>query len=128
MEWFQFRIFYNTYDLVLKQCNNDESVQAWNLWKDDRSEELMDPTLANSCRVNELQLCIQVALLCVQENPEDRPAMSDIISMLGSDTRFLHAPKQPAFSTYMSMADIDSPRRLKKPSQISVTISALEAR
>ena len=103
-------------------------MKAWNLWKDDHCEELMDPTLANSFRMNELQLCIQVALLCVQENPEDRPAMSDVISMLGNDRSLLPAPKQPALSTYSSLADIDSPRRLQKPSQISVTISALEAR
>ncbi|PON42750.1 Serine/threonine protein kinase [Parasponia andersonii] len=102
---------------------------AWNLWKDDRGGELMDPTLADSCRMSELQLCIHVALLCVQENPEDRPAMSDVVSMLSIDTSLLPAPKKPALSTYMSLADVDSPRRLdKKPSHFSVTISALEAR
>ena len=88
----------------------------------------MDPTLANSCCMNKLQLCIEVALLCVQENPTDRPAMSDVISMLGNEGSLLPAPMQPALSTYMSLADIDSPRRLQRPSQINVTISALEAR
>ena len=103
-------------------------MKAWDLWKDHRSGELMDTTLGNSCCMNELQLCIQVALLCVQENPEDRPTMSDVISMLGSDRSLLPSPKQPAFSTYLIRADIDSPRRLQELSQNSVTISALEAR
>ncbi|PON78439.1 Serine/threonine protein kinase [Parasponia andersonii] len=101
---------------------------AWNLWKDDRSRELLDPTLANSCRMKELQLCIEVALLCVQENPEDRPGMSDVISMLGNERSVLPTPMQPALSTYMSLTDIDSPRRLQRPSQINVTISSVEAR
>ncbi|EXC16105.1 G-type lectin S-receptor-like serine/threonine-protein kinase RKS1 [Morus notabilis] len=102
--------------------------RAWNLWKDDRVGELMDPTWANSCRVNELQLCIQVALLCIQEDPEDRPTMSDVVSMLGNERTILPDPNQPGLSTYLSLADIDSPRRLSGPSQINVTMSEFEAR
>ena len=102
--------------------------KAWNLWKDDRGGELMDPMLANSCRANELQLCVHIALLCVQENPEHRPSMSDVVSMLGNERNVLSAPSQPALSTYMSLAEIDSPRRVRKPSQLNVTFSALEAR
>ncbi|PON62132.1 hypothetical protein TorRG33x02_280160, partial [Trema orientale] len=56
-------------------------------------------------------------------------AMSNVVSMLGNDTSLLPAPKKPALSTYMSLADVDSSRRLdKKPSRFSITISALGAR
>jgi hypothetical protein len=41
--------------------------------------------------------CINIALLCVQENAVDRPTMGDVVSMLSSDTMILHEPKQPAY-------------------------------
>jgi hypothetical protein len=41
--------------------------------------------------------CINIALLCVQENAADRPTMADVVSMLGSQTTVLGEPKQPAY-------------------------------
>lgn len=41
---------------------------------------------------------INVGLLCVQENPNDRPNMSSVVSMLSSEIAALAAPKQPAFT------------------------------
>ena len=40
--------------------------------------------------------CIHIGLLCVQQNPIDRPNMSSIIMML-SDERVLPLPKPPAY-------------------------------
>ena len=62
----------------------------------------MDPTLSNSCSMNQFMLCIQLGLLCVQAHPEDRPTTSDVISMLSNDITNLAAPKEPAFSTHTS--------------------------
>ena len=42
--------------------------------------------------------CINIALLCVQENADDRPTMADVVSMLSSEkTTILVEPKQPAY-------------------------------
>lgn len=41
--------------------------------------------------------CIQIALLCVQEQPAHRPSFSTIISMLNSKTMSLRVPRQPGF-------------------------------
>ncbi|CAN6305680.1 unnamed protein product [Urochloa humidicola] len=42
--------------------------------------------------------CINIALLCVQENATDRPTMADIVAMLSSETTTILAePKQPAY-------------------------------
>lgn len=53
------------------------------------------------CRIGEdhkaIERCIQVALLCVQENAEDRPAMDLAVSMLNSESVILPKPKQPAY-------------------------------
>lgn len=41
--------------------------------------------------------CVHVGLLCVQENPEQRPAMLAVNTMLTSGTVSLQAPSRPAF-------------------------------
>ena len=101
-----------------------EPFKAWDLWKDGRCVELMDPTLTDSCPLNELMLCIQVGLLCVQEKAEDRSTMSDIVLMLSSGVT-LPTPKQPAFSTLLN---VDLPTGMQKASQNFVTFSSMEAR
>ncbi|XP_062151857.1 G-type lectin S-receptor-like serine/threonine-protein kinase At4g03230 [Alnus glutinosa] len=70
---------------------------AWKLWKEDRALDLMDQTLRESCNTNEFLRCVNVGLLCVQEDPSDRPTMSNAVFMLGNETATLPTPKQPAF-------------------------------
>lgn len=57
----------------------------------------MDQTLSQTCKADEYLKCITVGLLCVQEDPNDRPIMSNVLFMLGSDSSTLPSPKQPAF-------------------------------
>lgn len=58
----------------------------------------MDPILRDTCIESEVLKCIQIGLLCVQEDPADRPTMSSVIHMLGSYTISLPQPTEPAFS------------------------------
>ncbi|KAK9085007.1 hypothetical protein Sjap_025418 [Stephania japonica] len=69
---------------------------AWELWKDDMILELVDPSMGNSFPEQEVVRCIQVGILCVQENAKDRPTMSNVISLLGKETP-IPSLKQPAF-------------------------------
>ena len=39
--------------------------------------------------------CIHLSLLCVQQRPEDRPSISSVVVMLGSENA-LPQPKQPS--------------------------------
>ncbi|XWS15619.1 hypothetical protein CRYUN_Cryun34aG0016900 [Craigia yunnanensis] len=71
---------------------------AWKLWSKGQGMELIDPLLAQSCVVAEVLKCIHIGLLCVQEDPADRPTMSSVIVMLGSETIVLPLPEEPAFS------------------------------
>ena len=41
---------------------------------------------------------MQVALLCVQENPVDRPSMLEVSSTLKNETGAINNPKKPTFS------------------------------
>ncbi|KAL8088120.1 hypothetical protein AgCh_038043 [Apium graveolens] len=72
---------------------------AWNLWKEEKPLTLLDETLVGSCNESEVLKCIIVGLLCVQEDPNDRPDMSKVVFMLSSETETLPNPKQPAFVT-----------------------------
>ncbi|MBA0748663.1 hypothetical protein Gogos_002655 [Gossypium gossypioides] len=70
---------------------------AWKLWKDGRSQELLNPVLRDNYSRNEVIRCIQMGLLCVQEDPVDRPTMATIVLLLNSYSVTLPVPKQPAF-------------------------------
>ncbi|PNT61936.1 receptor-like serine/threonine-protein kinase SD1-8 [Brachypodium distachyon] len=78
--------------------------QAWKLWEERRVMDLLDPAVCRRPRgsgsseiwSSELRRCIQVGLLCVQEAPGDRPAMSAVVGMLGSKDSRLEQPKCPA--------------------------------
>ena len=71
--------------------------QAWHSWKEEKALDLIDQTLCESCNTDEYLKCVNVGLLCVQEDPSDRPTMSNVVFMLGSETATLPTPKQPAF-------------------------------
>ncbi|KAL6896566.1 hypothetical protein ACP4OV_007138 [Aristida adscensionis] len=70
---------------------------AWQLWKNDRWHELVDPCLEDGGHHAMLKRCMQVALLCVQEDVEDRPAMDDVVRSLSSESVSLAEPKKPAY-------------------------------
>ncbi|KAF8646692.1 hypothetical protein HU200_065693 [Digitaria exilis] len=57
---------------------------AWWLWEEQRWLELVDTSLAKGGCTLEIMRCINIALLCVQENATDRPTMSDVVAMLRS--------------------------------------------
>ncbi|XP_027177136.1 cysteine-rich receptor-like protein kinase 10 isoform X1 [Coffea eugenioides] len=72
---------------------------AYQLWKDGSALEFLDPSLDDDQSPCKLLRCMQVALLCVQENWEDRPSMLEVSSMLKNENESLPTPKMPAFST-----------------------------
>uniref|UniRef100_A0A0E0MVW3 non-specific serine/threonine protein kinase n=1 Tax=Oryza rufipogon TaxID=4529 RepID=A0A0E0MVW3_ORYRU len=70
---------------------------AWQLWKEERCDELVDPSFGEDYQEMDIIRCIQVALLCVQDSAEDRPTMHDVTTMLSNGNRRLLMPAQPAF-------------------------------
>ncbi|XP_073262835.1 G-type lectin S-receptor-like serine/threonine-protein kinase At4g03230 isoform X1 [Populus alba] len=81
--------------------NSDEAqsllAYAWRLWREDKALDLMDETLREICNTNDFLRCVNAALLCVQDDPSDRPTMSNVLVMLSSETANLPVPKNPAF-------------------------------
>ena len=78
---------------------NIEQFQAYELWKQGRGAEFFDASLDDSSSSCKLIRCMQVALLCVQENPADRPSMVEVFTILKNEsTAAISTPKRPAFS------------------------------
>ncbi|XP_042965126.1 receptor-like serine/threonine-protein kinase SD1-7 isoform X3 [Carya illinoinensis] len=71
---------------------------AYQLWKEGEAFEFVDPSLDDTSSSCKLLKCMQVALLCVQEKPVDRPTMLEVSSMLKNDAGTIGSPKKPAFS------------------------------
>ncbi|KAL0320725.1 UNVERIFIED_CONTAM: Receptor-like serine/threonine-protein kinase SD1-8 [Sesamum radiatum] len=59
--------------------------------------ELMDECLSDTFVESEVKRCVQVGLLCVQKYAEDRPVMSSVLLMLGTEGAIIPEPKEPGF-------------------------------
>ncbi|KAG2245153.1 hypothetical protein Bca52824_093003 [Brassica carinata] len=70
---------------------------AWRLWTNKTELELVDPVIVDKCQKSEVVRCIHVGLLCVQEDPVERPTFSTILLMLTSNNVTLPVPQQPGF-------------------------------
>ncbi|RYQ97037.1 hypothetical protein Ahy_B08g093013 [Arachis hypogaea] len=68
---------------------------AWNLWMEGRPLDLISEDLKESYNGSEALRCIHISFLCLQQHPHDRPTMSSVVMMLGSQI-YLPKPKQPA--------------------------------
>ncbi|XP_047086967.1 putative cysteine-rich receptor-like protein kinase 20 [Lolium rigidum] len=99
---------------------------AWCMWKDQRLHELVDPALGNVYEIAEITRCTQVALLCAQEDPADRPTMTDVAAMLNSEGMSLPMePKQPtALSKGCAGEDTSSAYMGQTSRTIDITITS----
>ncbi|XP_052301292.1 G-type lectin S-receptor-like serine/threonine-protein kinase RKS1 isoform X23 [Populus trichocarpa] len=69
---------------------------VWELWREDKALEIVDPSLKELYHPREALKCIQIGLLCVQEDATDRPSMLAVVFMLSNETE-IPSPEQPAF-------------------------------
>ncbi|PPD99723.1 hypothetical protein E1A91_D06G178600v1 [Gossypium mustelinum] len=81
-----------------QQSDEDEDLltHVWKHWNNGTPLELLDPSLGDSYSRIEVIRCIHIGLLCVQEDPSQRPTMENIVLMLNSYTVTLVAPQRPA--------------------------------
>ncbi|CAA2942542.1 receptor-like serine threonine- kinase SD1-8 [Olea europaea subsp. europaea] len=101
---------------------------TWELWTSNRGVTLLEPALGSP--KPSLLRYINLGLLCVQENPNDRPTMSTVISMLKNEFAPLPAPKQPAFTLSRSLMNTASSSNSTggNYSVNSLTVSMVEPR
>lgn len=98
-------------------------VQIWQHWIREKAIELIDPSLSNNSPIDQLLKCIHIGLLCVQENPADRPLMSAVNFMLTSNTVQLPSLSRPGFCTLQEIC-VDS----TEVSKNELSITELEPR
>ncbi|TYG82333.1 hypothetical protein ES288_D01G079500v1, partial [Gossypium darwinii] len=76
-----------------------ENEYALLLWNEGWAIELVNACLEDSIVESLVLRCIQVALICVQNFPKDRPTMSLVNFMLTNEEASLPLPKVPRFFT-----------------------------
>ncbi|KAL3508598.1 hypothetical protein ACH5RR_027999 [Cinchona calisaya] len=115
---------------ILDHSDQHESLlgHAWLLWNEDKALELMDECLKESFVESQMLRCIQVALLCVQKLPEDRPTMASVVSMLSNESVSLPQPKHPGFFMECSTLVSDKSNEERFHTFSAVTITMPEGR
>ncbi|CAO1943417.1 unnamed protein product [Urochloa humidicola] len=101
---------------------------AWMLWREGRSLELLDEALGGSFHHSRVLRCIQVALLCIEAQPRNRPLMSSVVTMLASENTVLPEPNEPGVNPGMSTSSDTESSRTRSATANFVTVTRLEAR
>ncbi|GLT56079.1 hypothetical protein SLA2020_291520 [Shorea laevis] len=102
--------------------------QAWKLWKEGCPLELIDSFVKESCTLSEVLRCIHIGLLCVQQHYKDRPSMSSVVLMLGSEAELVQ-PKEPGYLFDKKSPEIDPLFiKLESSSTNELSLSVLEPR
>ncbi|KAK9223660.1 hypothetical protein WN944_012106 [Citrus x changshan-huyou] len=101
---------------------------VWQLWKEGKEMEFVDPLLMKSSSIPQVVRCIHIGLLCVQEDPAVRPTMSNVVALLGSASIALSEPRQPPFPVGRTIVLAEQPST-KDPSVChDLTVSTLSPR
>ncbi|CAH1440035.1 unnamed protein product [Lactuca virosa] len=96
------RLFYEEHDQNLL-------YYAWMLWEEGKGEQLIDENMDDDCPVDEGLKWMRIALLCVEEDPNDRPTMSSVVFMLEGEWKFLSDPKPPmSFGQFITFDNFSS--------------------
>ncbi|KAK3431900.1 hypothetical protein EUGRSUZ_E03026 [Eucalyptus grandis] len=69
---------------------------VWKNWKEGSISNIIDPPITSGSSI-EIERCIHIGLLCVQENVARRPTMASVLLMLNSHSVTLQVPSRPAF-------------------------------
>ncbi|CAN6217297.1 unnamed protein product [Urochloa humidicola] len=103
------------------------TIYAWNMWKDGKGKDLADPSIVDTCSVDEVLLCSHMALLCAQENPDDRPLMSSVVLALENGSTTLPTPKNPGHYG-LGSSEMEQIRDRIDNSMNSLTLTNIEGR
>ncbi|XP_042383191.1 receptor-like serine/threonine-protein kinase SD1-7 isoform X2 [Zingiber officinale] len=77
---------------------------TYRLWKEGRSLNILDDAVSCSYPTIKILRCIRMALLCVQDNYENRPTMTEVVMILTSEDHLIPL-KQPIITSTRSDGD-----------------------
>ena len=108
-----------------KLIAHTKCFQVWKAWREGTVSNLIDPMLSSgSGSISEMLRCLNIGLLCVQENVADRPTMASVVLMFTSLSLTLPAPSKPAFFMQGSMNENVPVAKENNPSSSGVTESS----
>ncbi|KAJ7948965.1 putative Receptor protein kinase [Quillaja saponaria] len=102
-----------------EDCPLNLAGYAWELWRDGLGQELIDERISSSFNNDQMLRCIHVALLCVEENANNRLTMSNVITMLTNESAELPLPKRIAFYTGRNVSEAQTLTRESKDDSIN---------
>ncbi|KAL9236657.1 hypothetical protein vseg_011298 [Gypsophila vaccaria] len=87
-----------------EQDIQDENLQhcAWRLWDEGNHLEFRDPALGNDFSKDQVERCLHVGLLCIQDDPAKRPNIASVLFMLHTEPIPLPLPELPSTFPYRS--------------------------
>nr|XP_027062937.1 cysteine-rich receptor-like protein kinase 10 [Coffea arabica] len=114
-------------DFHQSRDSEDLLSYAWNHWRRGQTLALLDSSIGDSYARNEVIQCIQVGLLCVEEDASKRPTMASVVSMLNPSSVPLPTPHRPAvFRSNGSESRVDelevdqsNTQRISAPSSVN---------
>ncbi|KAG6514809.1 hypothetical protein ZIOFF_025182 [Zingiber officinale] len=112
---------------------------VWCHWIQGSALQVVDQYLVEQCQAQQILRCIHIALLCVQDDPIQRPTMANVVLMLNNHFVDLPSPLAPAFLNNCNITiesngvlrrenSSGSKGILMKISENSVSISVLDPR
>ncbi|KAK7314905.1 hypothetical protein VNO77_33435 [Canavalia gladiata] len=79
-------------------CTDDNLFNyVWKQWRNQTPLKVLDSKMKENYSKVEIIRCIQIGLLCVQQNPDIRPTIATIVEYLSSHLIELPTPLEPAF-------------------------------
>uniref|UniRef100_A0A0E0LLT8 Uncharacterized protein n=1 Tax=Oryza punctata TaxID=4537 RepID=A0A0E0LLT8_ORYPU len=90
---------------------NDEDILSivWRHWEEGTVTEIIDHSLGRNYLEAEVVKCVKIGLLCVQQNPIERPTMADVMVLHNSETT-CSLPAPAPRPTYLSMEALVTPK------------------
>ncbi|WVZ02780.1 hypothetical protein V8G54_023586 [Vigna mungo] len=113
-------------DLYVRLDISQIEEKAWRCWKENIPIEFIDTCLRDSSILSEALRCIHIGLLCVQHQPNGRPNMTSVVTMLTSEST-LPQPEKPVFLMERVLVEEDVGQHMYCPTN-EVTISDVEPR
>ncbi|KAJ3670309.1 hypothetical protein LUZ60_010633 [Juncus effusus] len=103
---------------------------AYKMWSEDKSLDLIDPTIKHPSSIPGALKCIHVGLLCVQDLAHDRPDISQVIQWLTSENPNLPLPRRPTFTSHGYSSETSAVKSSDElmMSTSDVTITRLQGR
>ncbi|KAH7284375.1 hypothetical protein KP509_34G051600 [Ceratopteris richardii] len=101
---------------------------VWEHYEGGNVADIVDKSLGNAFSIDKVVRVVHIALLCIQEDPKQRPPVSRITIWLSGTSDILEKPIKPTFLNYSAPASSSSGAEKSACSEGVLTESEIEPR